>query len=408
VNIPLTQDFALAERASYLGGKRATTVGQLDEKFGRGNWTIGYILDGKAISRDEALQLYERSYEAFLRSNPAITNRLITEASDIYDTAPSNVASGLDYHKQEDVRSHLQDIAIRRSLKNMGLAFQGDKLMQVRDVGSDFPELSPGKVPFILPESSIRSARIYGADWVQRGSVEDFWQNNKFVFVKKEGSLTERLRFQLDQKLVEGDKNDRQEIEGTLRNLILLGDAAADLTERYGGFLESHGLRTIQLGEGPKHTLYLFASDIMEDISNAASSQAWGSEQALRVMNSLAPAFGRVPSKDQGMAIITSIDQEICPLLDPAILCAYLNNVERGQWATRGNISCIPSFPGVLETIETDPNYRNYLKTVAIIGKSPEEIREIVKPPTMIAKYHERAERFISLLLDIKKEVEQG
>lgn len=66
-----------------------------------------------ALSRDEALQLYEKSYETFFINNPSITHRLVHEAREIYGTAPSNVESGIDYHKQEDPRSHLQDIAIR-------------------------------------------------------------------------------------------------------------------------------------------------------------------------------------------------------------------------------------------------------------------------------------------------------
>jgi hypothetical protein len=109
----LTDDHVIIERVGYLGSKRGEFVERMDNIYGVDGWTIGYVLDGKALSRDEALQLYEKSYETFLKNNPSITHRLVHEAREIYDTAPSNVESGLDYHKQEDSRSHLQDIAIR-------------------------------------------------------------------------------------------------------------------------------------------------------------------------------------------------------------------------------------------------------------------------------------------------------
>jgi len=408
-NIPLTKDFVLADRASYLGGNRTSAVQKLDEKFGSGNWTIGYILDGKAISRDEALQLYERSYEAFLRDNPAITERLVREARDIYDTAPSNVESGLDYHRQEDTRSHLQDIAIRRALKNMGLSFQGETLMQVRDVGSDFPELSPGKLPFVLPKSSINPRRAYVADWVQPGSVEDFWQNNKYVFAKNEGRVVERLRAQVDQRLRDGEKEARTEIEDTLLSLITMGASVRDLTERYLTFLNEKDLQRFA-PEGRNFTVPIvprFLGLAEYALPPAITSGGWGTKEVVTAIDSLRPLFTTFGREDDALGFSVGYPQHVEPLLKPAILCGYLHYVEHGQWATRGNVYLIFSLPGILERVEADPHYRNFIKGAPIVRKGVEEITSIVLKPGLRPEYRERGQRFISLLLDLKKETEQ-
>lgn len=408
-SMPLAEDFVVAGRASYLGGKRAEAVSNLDERFGPGNWTIGYILDGKVISRDQALQLYEQSYETFLRNNPAIRERLIREARDIYDTAPSNVESGLDYHKQEDSRSHLQDIAIRRALKNMGLSFQGDKLMQVRDVGSDFPELSPGKVPFVLPATSIPRSRIYTADWVQSGSVEDFWQNNKYIFARNQVSGVEHLRAHLDHKLAEDKKENQIEIEDSLRSMIVMGTSAKDLTERYLAFLDRNGLQSYQSGGTSLSTPKFFLSTVIRRLPDAITTHGWGTEQAVRAIDSLTPLFAHLRNVVSGRDFLFEPPKELRPLLQPIMLCAFLHHVEFNDWPTKANIDAIFSIPGALETIEKDPHCHSFLKRAPIMHKSAGEISQIVMPPTMLDKKDQaQARRLIALLLELKKEVEQG
>jgi hypothetical protein len=76
-------------------------------------------------------------------------------AADVYDDDPSNVESGLDYSKRGELRTHIQEIAIRNCVKRFGRKFGGDKLLQIRDRIGEHPlslALSPGQVPFHKPE----------------------------------------------------------------------------------------------------------------------------------------------------------------------------------------------------------------------------------------------------------------
>lgn len=391
------------------GGKRAEGVARLDERYGGGNWTIGYILDGRVLSRDDALKLYEQSYENFLRANPAITERLIREAKDIYDTAPSNVQSGLDYHKQEDTRSHLQDIAIRRALKNMGLSFQGEKLMQVRDVGSDFPELSPGKVPFVSPKSSIIKLRPYVADWVEKGSVEDFWQNNKFVFVRNEEGVLGSIRTHLESKLSAGTGEDRKEIEDTLLTVILMGAGGRELTTSYLDFLTRNNLQRERLPCGIQaSTAYGFLNKVFNALPEVILTRGWGSEEVVRTVESLTPLFNHLPSQDRALDFLVSIDERVTSALEPATLCAFLHYLEQYDWPTKGNLGAFYTRERALVAIEQDPHLRRYLKTAPFIRKSEAEIREIVMKDPWAEKYHEDRSRLLAVMLDLKKEVEQG
>ena len=56
---------------------------------------------GKIIAEDVAIQIYEDAYYEFFDTHRDKLEWLINTASDVYDTAPSNVQAGLDYKIQE-------------------------------------------------------------------------------------------------------------------------------------------------------------------------------------------------------------------------------------------------------------------------------------------------------------------
>ena len=68
----------------------------------------------------------------------------------------------------------MQDIAIRRAFKRLGVEFKGPDLLQVRGRHSDLPFLNPGQVEFVDPEA-ILQPRIFTAGWARPKSVESFW-----------------------------------------------------------------------------------------------------------------------------------------------------------------------------------------------------------------------------------------
>jgi hypothetical protein len=80
----------------------------------------------------EATAVYGLAYYLHLQKRADLLDWLVRDARDVYDDAPSNVASGLDYSVQETERTHLQDVALRWSVLLHGCTFQGSELVQIR------------------------------------------------------------------------------------------------------------------------------------------------------------------------------------------------------------------------------------------------------------------------------------
>ena len=174
-------DWETISRSGYLGSKRDEKRKECDEKYGKGNWRVVWKVRDVYVGEQGAYALYEDAYFEFLRKNPEVLMRLVSEASEVYDDSPFNVNCGLDYAVQETNRTHLQDIAIRRSLIRLGTWFRGGRLIQIRDKVGVHPlsmTLSPGKVPFHKPEL-IEKPEIEG--WWEKSSVESFYQSNKLL-----------------------------------------------------------------------------------------------------------------------------------------------------------------------------------------------------------------------------------
>ncbi len=174
------------DRPGYLGAFRDQRVAEWNEKFGVGNWRLGWVVNGLALNFLGACALYEDAYFEFLRTHWDILRELCSAAREVYDDAESNVGSGLDYTKQETEHTHIQDIAIRRALVRLGVGFTGSELVQIRgDVGSHplSKRLSPGVIPFHRNDW-IYSPQLKG--WWKPSSVEAFYQSNKFLQFKEE------------------------------------------------------------------------------------------------------------------------------------------------------------------------------------------------------------------------------
>ena len=172
------------ERPGYLGKHRDEKIKGWNEKYGKENWRLIWIIGDLQFGFMGVCALYEDAYFEFLKINPDILNQLINEALDVYDDDPINVLSVLDYKKQQTNRTHIQDIAIRRCLVRMGLWFLGKDLIRIRQEKGDHPLsviLSPGRVPFHRPEF-IAYPEIKG--WWHPKTVESFYQSNRFLQIK--------------------------------------------------------------------------------------------------------------------------------------------------------------------------------------------------------------------------------
>ena len=197
-------------------GSFGYTLGAISERlnswFGPGGWKVMHRLqDGSLITESEAIQLYEDAYYVYLQSNPEILEELLAIASDVYDTAPSNIHSGFDYTIQETASRHLQDIAIRRVVRRLDKKFRGTQLIQVRGRHSPGWHLNPGVIPFHKRELVLHP-KLTG--WWRGGSVEEFFQNTK-VIILNEQAFSEQGIIRL------GDALDIPELAGSLYEKFL-------------------------------------------------------------------------------------------------------------------------------------------------------------------------------------------
>lgn len=180
--------WVIVERPGYLGKKRDEVQERWSQEHGVFNWRIAWQWGSLIILRKEALQIYEDGYSEFFKSHPSMLEWLVSTALDIYDTAPSNIHSGLDYDIQETPNNHIHDIAIRRAVFRLGERFRGNRLMHVRWVDSEGYELNPGVVPFHLPHMIVQEEiKDYGGKgiWWYKDTIEDFYQRNKVLQVRK-------------------------------------------------------------------------------------------------------------------------------------------------------------------------------------------------------------------------------
>jgi hypothetical protein len=168
-------------RPGYLGKKRDEIIASWNRKYGPENWRIAYTWGNGVIERDFAIQLYEDAYYEFFKANPAKLNWLTSVAADVYDTALTNVEAGFDYLWQETPSTHLQDVAVRRTVIRLGQCFRGDRLIRIRSTDSEGYDLSPGLVPFHLPQLIV-VPKIPG--WWRPDTVEDFYQSNKILQIR--------------------------------------------------------------------------------------------------------------------------------------------------------------------------------------------------------------------------------
>lgn len=176
-------------RPGYFGRRRDEKVAALNQKFGEGNWTLMWVLQGDFLEEkyefERACKLfYEQSYFLYFKDRPADLD-FAEQFKECYDNALTNITSGLDYTKQEAFSTHIQDIALRNILVRFGRKFLGTNggYMQVRSKDTAGSRFSPYSVPFMWPEKITQPS--LAPNWAPKGTVEDFWQSNKWVMVQK-------------------------------------------------------------------------------------------------------------------------------------------------------------------------------------------------------------------------------
>ena len=172
----------LVSRPGYFGRRRDEKVALYDKMYGKGKWRLVWANEAAGLHGFNAAcrYFYERSYYEFLLEHPEDVD-FICSFGECIDNAPTNVDSGMDYSKQESFSTHIQDIAVRNAIHLLGRKFEGpmDKILVIRTKDDNGYRFGPGNIPFYEPQNII-SPSLCPA-WAGKGSVEDFWQSNKWI-----------------------------------------------------------------------------------------------------------------------------------------------------------------------------------------------------------------------------------
>jgi len=171
------------ERPGIFGDKKTEIINGYNSKYGLGNWRIAHRYDVDFIDFIGACKLFEESYFQDSIGRESLWMDLRKAALDVYDIDDSDRGSKLNYLIQDNVATHIQDIAIRNVFKRRGWSFDGDEFIQIRGNAKPFGcKLTPGRVPFHEPQY-IHAPHLDG--WWDVDSVEDFYQSNKVLQVRK-------------------------------------------------------------------------------------------------------------------------------------------------------------------------------------------------------------------------------
>lgn len=176
----------IVERPGYFGRRKDEKIREFNSRHGKGNWTLVWGHDdvGYYEFEEACILFYEWSYLEWFKNNPEALDH-VTSYGECIDNAPTNVRSGCDYTKQEAFSTHIQDIAVRNVLRHNGREFVGaaDDILIIRSDETNGYRYGPGNIPFY--NSGLITYPSKRPRWANPGSVEDFWQSNKWLAIKE-------------------------------------------------------------------------------------------------------------------------------------------------------------------------------------------------------------------------------
>lgn len=134
-----------------------------DHKYGEGMWAVGYVIDGRFVLQDDAIEfIYYRSYEEHFARHPRDLAELIALAKALRNPH-AEATTGVD----------LQVPAIIAYLERHGLTLQGKERV---DIGS-WQGTSSHPISIRLSPLQIK---VVGND---KMTLEQFWQSKKCLAV---------------------------------------------------------------------------------------------------------------------------------------------------------------------------------------------------------------------------------
>lgn len=182
--------YQIIEKIGRAGGfkKREAIQKEWDATYGKGNWIVGYVYNNTCYTREEALELfYNQSYVEFIKTHfKKIEVELLQVASELFNPH-ALFTTGVDLQVPavmkalEELKAPLtgsKKVAIGTfqvkawTPRALSLAKQYD--LTVKEDRIIYPSITTFLSPYKVPLR--QNPQI---------SIEDFWQEYKYLLVKK-------------------------------------------------------------------------------------------------------------------------------------------------------------------------------------------------------------------------------
>ena len=321
----------LALRPGYIGLRSVTFSNRMDNWFGKGSWFVGYPLGDEIVSHATALELCKDSDKQYSK-----------QASQKEGLAIASVNERIAKFPKQRRISDLTELALPKSIS--------------------------GNAPFIRSECILED-RVVGGDWTSPGSIDDFWQNNRFILLKKSDTLIERLSSEVGDSIKYSLARDFRPASAKLAALIAMGSASSEMVKTFCSALHELYDPSRDRDLSTFHDFWL--QDVICNLSRLFETKYLDEDQAVLRCSSIIPAIERAADHitTANVSTITSAR------FNAALFRALANNASVLHHNGRYLIWLLLQSEGVFEALENPINGPAYLKTIknAAIANKPLE-----------------------------------
>lgn len=177
----------------FLGKTKEQQYAHWDKEFGKNNWRICWVLpNGEILGFDQMFQLYVESYTKYFREHWNEAIELTKNHSFTYDKTlitPDLAFNPYALVNKPGIPNQFHHVALNLALiQNLGLKFQGENPLQVRDGKPNQPKeewplgwkWGPGRIPLhdlsLMPNTQLKG-------WWDKNSIESLYQTTKILQV---------------------------------------------------------------------------------------------------------------------------------------------------------------------------------------------------------------------------------
>lgn len=188
------QEWKIVERPGYLGKRKDFQEAIWNEKYGQGNWRLGWELADQQMMDYEDIfwKVYVAGYTKYFQENTIDARWLTEEFAYGYDKDLISKKEAFDpyaLYEKLGFANQFHHVALNIALEwFLGEKFQGKEPIQIREgkPGTDdstWPlgwRFSPGRIPAVR-QDLIPTNNIQG--WWGKGSIEEQYQISKVLLI---------------------------------------------------------------------------------------------------------------------------------------------------------------------------------------------------------------------------------